>query len=237
MADEQTTTIDVAGLERTTDGTLLDQGASPSITNQTQPTTDTTTLLTEENKPTDKSTEKKPEESTKAPEKYADYTLPEGFTFDPESKGKADAIFKDLGLSQESAQKLVDFYIAQTTEAFNQPFEAYKEMTDGWRTESESHPDLRGKLGPGQEVNVRISKALDSLGDSQLVNDFKSLMNITGAGNNQAFIRVIDRFAQRLTEGTNVAGNGPSKAGQSESKQAPPSTAAALWPNLPSARP
>ena len=105
-------------------------------------------------------------------------------------------------------------------------------MTDGWRQEAENHPDLRGKLGPGKEISIRISKALDGIGDAKLASDFREAMDISGIGNHPAFIRVLSKFAERLTEGSHVAGNGPSKAGQSAPAQAPPSAAAAMWPNL-----
>jgi hypothetical protein len=42
-----------------------------------------------------------------APEKYADFTVPEGVTLDPELLGEFSAAAKELGLSQENAQKLV----------------------------------------------------------------------------------------------------------------------------------
>lgn len=247
MADEQTQT-DQTGVERTTTGTIVDQstGTDQSSTTTTQEKTppakseDGKTLLTEGKKEESaKDGAKDPpkkDAAAGAPEKYADYTVPEGWTLDAEVKGKADGLFKELNLSQEQAQKAVDFYRELTTEAFNAPFKAYQDMTTAWRTESESHPDLRGKIGPGQEVNVRIAKFLDGINDAKLVSDFKEHMDLTGAGNYQAFIRVLDYAAKRSTEGTHVAGNGPGKDGQSAPNRPAPSAAGALWPNLPSAR-
>lgn len=244
MTDQSQPTVDTAGVGRTADGqiadgqtTQSDQGASTTTTTQetsTETTPEGKTLLTEGKAPEAKAEEPKKDAATGAPEKYSDYKLPEGFTLDAEVKGKADALFKGLGLSQEGAQSLVDFYGDQIAKVAAAPAAAYAAVTAEWRTASESHPDLRGKLGPGQEVNVRIAKALDSLGDPKLASDFRSLMDLTGAGNHQAFIRVIDKWAQKLTEGTHVAGNGPSERGQSTSGQGgqKPSAAAAMWPNL-----
>jgi hypothetical protein len=226
------------GIVRATDGTITDPAVTPDPSTPTTtpaPTTETKpdgkTLLTE-GKPADKP-EPKPAEG--APEKYEDYKVPDGYTLDPTVKGEADKLFKGLGLNQDQAQSLVDFYTKQTTEAFQAPFEAYQKMTSDWRSQAESHPALRGKLGPGQEVNVRIGRALDSLGDPKLSADFRELMDLTGAGNHQAFIRVIDAFAKRVIEGTHVAGNGPSRAGQSAPGGTPQSAAQAMYPHLPSA--
>jgi hypothetical protein len=239
MADEQTTSPE--GVERTAEGTIVDQSPKPD---QSPPTTTQETKT--ESTPESESgktllTEGKKEEPAKpaekgAPDAYSDYTVPDGYTLDPQVKADADKIFKNLGLSQEAAQSLVDFYTQQTTEAFRAPFEAYQKMTDSWRQESESHPDLRGKLGPGKEISVRIAKAIDGIGDAKLASDFREAMDISGIGNHPAFIRVLSKFAERLTEGSHVAGNGPAKAGQSEPNRPPPSAAAAMWPNLPSSR-
>jgi antitoxin component of RelBE/YafQ-DinJ toxin-antitoxin module len=236
MADEQTT-VDTSGITRSADGTIAD-GQSTQVDQSNQNTTQSTesgkTLLTdvkEEPKVDAAKTDDKKPDST-APEKYEDYKLPEGMSLDAEVKTKADALFKGLGLTQDQAQSVVNLYGEQIAKVASAPVEAYKTLTSEWKTESESHPDLRGKLGPGKEINVRIAKALDSVGDPKLVSDFKALMDLTGAGNNQAFIRVLDKFAAKLTEGTHVAGNGPSKDGQSARPTAAPTAAAAIWPSL-----
>lgn len=248
-----TTVVDQSGITRTADGTIADQ-TSTTQTDQSKATTtpettktessttsaDGKTLLTEgktETKVEDKSkTDDKSKTETKstAPEKYADYKVPEGFKIDPAIKTEADALFKDFGLTQDQAQKSIDLYTKLTSDAAKAPYEAYQKLTDDWRKEAESHPDLKGKLGPGQEVNLRIAKALDSLGDPALTTSFKELMDLTGAGNHPAFIRVINELSKTRVEGTHVSGNGPSKGGQSAPGQAPPGAAAALWPTLPS---
>lgn len=139
-----------------------------------------------------------------------------------------------MGLSQDNAQKLVDFYIKQTTNAQNAPYEAYQEMTKKWSDDTMAHPDLAGKVGPGKEVNTTIAKALDSLGDPGLTREFREAMDLTGVGNHPAFVRTFFKLAQRVTEGSHVAGRGPSPAGQSAPGVGQRSAAQTLWPNLPS---
>jgi hypothetical protein len=181
--------------------------------------------------------EKKEEPAAKgAPEKYEDFKAPDGVKLDPAVIAKAAPIFKELGLSQDAAQKLVDTYRELSAEAAAAPYKAYQDTVAGWLKDSQDHPDLRGKLGPGQEVNVRIAKLLDGVPDSKLASDFREAMDITGVGNHPAFIRLMDHFAKQLTEGTHVAGNGPGPGGQSAPGTASrPSAAASMWPNLPSA--
>jgi hypothetical protein len=243
MADEQTT-VDTAGVTRAADGTISDgqttqADQSTTTTNQDTATSkpEGKTLLTEgaktETAKDAKTEDKKDVKAEGAPEKYADYKVPEGFAIDPKVKDQADALFKGLGLTQEQAQSLIDLSTAVTAEQAKAPYEAYQKVTDGWRKDAEAHPDLRGKLGPGQEVNVRIARALDGLGDPKLASEFRAAMDLTGVGNHPAFIRVMDKLAQRVTEGTHVAGKGPSELGQSQTgTTSKPTAAAAMWPNL-----
>ncbi len=242
---------DVSGIARTPTGEINNPTAQPAAATTTPPpTTEASPATTTPSEPTPPKEPRSllndegepPKEPVKpaegAPEKYEDYKLPEGFTLDEGIKTKVDDLFKGAGLSQEQAQKFIDFYTSETKEAFNAPFKAFKELTERWRSEANSHPDLKGKLGQGQEVNVRIGKFLQGINDPQLVSDFQELMDLTGAGNHQAFIRVIDYAARKLTEGGFVAGRGPSAEGQRPAPNRPPPTAAeAMWPNLANRQP
>lgn len=236
---------DEAGITRTPTGEINNPVAPQGTTGQpaeSKPTTTPTptepkSILNQEApaepKAEDKPAEgdKKPEADTKVPEKY-DFKLPEGFTLDEGTTKTASELFKGMGLNQENAQKLVDFYVGQQKAAVEAGRDAFAKTTAEWLKTSQDHPDLRGKLGPGQDVNVRISRFLDGMKDPQLASEFKQLMDLTGAGNHQAFIRVLDYAARRLTEGSHVAGNGPATAGQSSGNRPAPTAAEAMWPNL-----
>jgi hypothetical protein len=245
MADEQTTTTDTTGIARTGDGTIADQGTPQSKETTTDRGSSTSQITKTESTTNDgksvlnqkaEGEAKKEEPKAGAPEKYEDFKAPEGVKLDPAVIAKALPVFKELGLPQEGAQKLVDMYRELSAEAQAAPYKAYQDTVAGWLKESQDHPDLRGKLGPGQEVNVRIGKLLDSIPDQKLASDFREVMDITGSGNHPAQIRLLDYFAQRLTEGTHVAGNGPSRHGQSApGASTEPGAAAAMWPKLPSA--
>ena len=251
MADEPTTTNDVAGIARTTDGTIApDQttaGTPATTTPSPAPATDQTKPAADTAKPdADAKTDSKPDSDksllnkdakdtpTGAPEKYSDYKVPEGFVLDPEVKTEADKLFKGMNLSQEQGQSLVDFYTAKVKEAFDAPFNAYQDQREKWRAEAEQMPELKGKLSNGGEVLTTIGRALDSLGDPQLANNFRQAMDMTGAGDNPAFILAFYRMAQRLVEGSHVTGRGPARSGQQRPDQPARSVAQDLWPNLPS---
>ena len=243
MAEETSTAVatDQAGISRTPDGTIATTPVSetkPAETTTPQPPPKPEAKAEGGGDGEDKSLlnkdAKEGDKPTGAPEKYEDYKVPEGFTLDPEVKTEADKLFKGMNLSQDQAQSLVNFYADKVKEAFDAPFNAYQDQRQEWRKQAEANPELKGKLSNGGEVLTTIGKALDSLGDPQLANDFRQAMDLTGAGDNPAFILAFYRMAQRLTEGSHVTGRGPASPGQQRPNQPARSVAQDLWPNLPS---
>lgn len=163
-----------------------------------------------------------------APEKYEDFKVPEGYQLDPEIATEASTLFKNMGLDQSQAQSLVDFYVSRTNEALEAPYKLWQETQEKWISEIRQDPAIGHRL---PEVRATVAKAIDSLGDQKLAADFRQAMDITGAGNNPAFVRAFYKLAQMVTEGKHVSGAGPSKEGMGS--QARPETAAkALYPNL-----
>lgn len=203
---------------RAPDGTIKDQQA-------TQPTTEPP--KTEPPKSTEPA---KP--AAGAPESYAAFKVPDGFEIDAKQGEAINAMFKELGLSQEQGQKLVDFYAQNALDAENAPYKAYETMRDGWRNEVIKDATLGDGTGLRAEVKATIGRAIDSL-PADVSRDFRAAMDLTGAGDNPAFIRAFYNLAQRLGEGTTVRAGGPAPVNKPGA--APKSAAAALYPNLPSA--
>jgi ribosomal protein L10 len=140
---------------------------------------------------------------------------------------KATGMFKELGLSQANAQKLVDFYAEQSRQAAEAPVAYYREMQDQWVSEIRADPEIGGKL---DVVRNTVARAIDGLGDPKLASDFRAAMDLTGAGNNPAFIRAFYKLAQKVTEpSSHVSGAPPAQA------QKPRTAASAIYPNLKSA--
>lgn len=203
------------------------------------PQTETTTTPTEtetpkaetEAKPGEtKPEDKKPEAPQGAPEKYEPFTLPEGFQADDKFMEAAQARFKELGLTQEAAQGLVDMYTERARADAEAPFNAYKAQRETWRSEIVSDPTIGdGKDNLKPEVRATLAKAIDSLGEES-ARAFREALDFTGIGDNPAFIRGLYALAQGRVEGGHVRGNGP--ATQANAR---PSAAQALYPKNPSA--
>jgi hypothetical protein len=164
-------------------------------------------------------------------------------TLSKETLEAATPIFKELGLSQEAAQRLVSFHAEQLKATLPSAQEsAYTEMRKDWATKTLAHPEITsavdkdsGKTGI-DAVKINIGRVLGALGDATLANEFKAAMDLTGAGDHPAFVRALNKLAGLITEGRPVTGKGPSPEGQRAPGTASrPSAAQALYPNLPSA--
>ena len=232
---------------RSTTGEILDQ----ATVTETKPATSTTTE-TPATTPSTTTTETKPAETKPAegdkkpdapavPEKY-EFKAPENYTLDPKLLETVTPLFKELGLTNEQAQKLVDIQISREIAAAKAPQETYEATRTKWQAETTSHPDIKnlvdkdsGKTGI-DAVKIVMGRALNAIGDPALATEFKAAMDLTGAGDNPAFVRTFLKLADFVTEGKHVAGKGPSIAGQREpGKTALPTAAQALYPGLPSA--
>lgn len=186
------------------------------------------TLLTEEPaKPAEGEAE--PAKPEGAPEAYTDFTIPEGMTLEKESLEAASALFKELGLTQANAQKLVDFHTGMLAAAAKASQDAYATTRKEWLDSAMADKDISANLPAIKET---IGKAKAQINDPELVQAFNQIMDISGVGDHPAFIKMFHRMAKAMTEGTHVAGAGPTAASQ-QRPGAGVSAAKALYPDLP----
>ena len=222
---------------RTETGEIKDQSATQSAT---QPTTETTSQDTESSKTTEAAKpttpeakaegEKKPE-AEGPPEKY-EFKAPEGVKLSEKTTEAAGAVFKDLGLTQAQADKLVEFHIAQMKEIGEAPLKAFETMRTNWRNEVLGDNALSDGSDLKPEVKATLGRAIDAMGP-KLSSEFRSAMDNTGVGDHPAIVRGLLALGKLSTEGTAVTGGNPSAEGQRK-PGAVRSAAQALYPNLPS---
>lgn len=198
----------------------------PKTTTDGTTTPSTTTEIKPETKP-----EVKAETKPVVPEKY-EFKAPEGFELNEVAVTEASAVFKELGLTNDQAQKLVDLQAKISKDQAEAPYKAYDAMREGWQNEVKADKEI-GHILP--KVKETIGRALDTLGSPELVTEFKSAMNLTGAGDHPAFIKAFYKLASAVVEGRHVQGANPSPHGQSaQGTTQRPSAAQAMYPKLPS---
>lgn len=203
---------------RTPTGEIIDQG-NPAVS----------PVETKPNEPAAPAEPKPP--SAGAPESYSDFSVPEGATLDKSAIERATPIFKELGLTQDQAQKLVDLYPTLTENVVKANNDAYVAMRESWVSELKADKEIGGKL---DHVAAEIGKLKQQL--PLAVRDaFNEAVNFTGAGDHPAVVKALYEISKLVNEGSHVAGAGPSEHGQNRngvSKR--PSLAGAMYPNLPS---
>lgn len=203
------------------------------LTNSTEARTETGEIrdaqtMTTPTSPESPSTSETPAAPT-APETY-DFKAPEGTTLDPAVLESATPIFKELGLSQDAAQKLVDLYSSQTSKINADLVKSVETMRAGWRESVMKDPDLGTKL---DSVKTELGRAKDRL-PPEVRTAFDTALNETGMGDHPAIVKALYEFSKLVNEGTHVTGGNPSPLGQNSKGAAPrPSIAGAIYPNLP----
>lgn len=140
-----------------------------------------------------------------APESYSDFQLAEGAEVNEAVLTDFKEFAKELNLTQDQAQKLVDFQ--QDIEL--QRVEAFQAEVDGWVDTAKTDKEFGGKTF---DENVSLAnEALKEFGTPELINFLRD----TRAGNHPEVIRTFYRIGKQLKEGgvkrgSNSAG-GPKK--------------------------
>ena len=150
---------------------------------------------------------------------FADFKVPEGAqAFSPEELTSFKVLAKDLGLSQEAAQKLVDFDSGRQGKASEALTAQLEEVSSQWRVLAENDKEFGGdKL---KESLVNANKALEKFGSKELVSVFQD----SRLGNHPEVIRFLVRIQKALGEDTFVTGS-PANGAEFSAKS--------LYPNSP----
>lgn len=231
---------------RTPDGTLKDQSTpttTPTLDPKETPSTEGKSFingkppepkvepkvepkLDAEGKPIVEKKEDAPKEG--APEKYADFKLPEGFKFDEKALGEAQGVFKELGLPQEAAQKLIDTYVKTTQQAVEAPYKEWADLQKTWLS------DIQDRFGSkAEDTRTNISKAIDSALPPSLAKAFRGALDLTGAGSNPDVVEALSIMFKPFVEGGSTPSGGQSpEANRQPGGPSRPSVAEAMYPHL-----
>lgn len=135
----------------------------------------------------------KPAESEKTDEVVYDFKTPEGMELDAASTDEFKAIAKELNLSKDAAQKVVDLAVKREQARAD----AFAKQVEDWANQVQSDPEL-GK----PETLAAARKVVETFGDDET----KSLLNSTGMGNHPALVRFMVKVSKAISEDKFVAG-------------------------------
>lgn len=177
---------------------------TPAPANETADTQTTSTVETDQQTQTtetDTSTEDAGEgedttEKSGAPEKY-EFQAPEGQVFDDAVLTAYSEVAKELNLSQDDAQKLLD-KVAPVMHARQQ--EQIAAVQEQWTEAARTDKEFGGEK---LQENLSVAKkALDAFATPEL----KSLLNEAGLGNHPEVIRFMYRAGKSISEDRIVIG-------------------------------
>lgn len=162
----------------------------------------TTTTGTETDKANDTSSTKQEDAGKKtvsaAPEKY-EFTAGKDQELDKEAVAAFEPIARELGLSNEQAQKIVDVYGSTIMpQLVKQQADAWQKQVTDWAETVQADKELSSVESIGN-----AQKAMEQFGTPEL----KEYLNETGLGNHPELIRIFSKIGKSMSEDGFVGGS------------------------------
>lgn len=143
--------------------------------------------------------EQKPGEKDGPPADYA-FTFAEGKALEGEHLDFVKGLAKELGLSQDQAQKLADKAISRGEEAATRQAEMIEAAKTEWAGAVRADKEIGGEA---LDANLGIAKkALQAFGTPELT----ALLNESGLGNHPEIIRAFYRAGKAISEDRVILG-------------------------------
>jgi len=197
MSDETTSTTEVQ-TETDTEDTIVDTSTVLTAKDSEGVTPDDT--VTDDSVTTDKGDEDTGEGNQTPPDTYADFVMPDGVELDAALLTEASPLFKELGLNQEQAQKLVDFQAKQVQASSQSQVDTFNQLMNDWQEKSQNDKEFGGDKF---EENVAVARsAIARFGTPEL----KQLLEEHGVGNHPEVIRFMVKVG-KLTAEDDPGGN------------------------------
>lgn len=138
--------------------------------------------------------EKAGEEKTGAPEVYEDFTLPEGMELDKAAMELFVPLAKEFDLSQEQAQKLIDFDTKRDAARAEAQQAQWDTQNDTWRDEAKADSEFGGANLQASLANVK--RVMDKFADDQV----RDIIEDSGVGNRLPMLRMLDKIGKAMGE-------------------------------------
>lgn len=144
-----------------------------------------------------------------APEKY-EFKPPEGQQYDSGFVEAYTKAAKELNLTNDAAQKMLDTVVTATQARHA---EQVKAVRDGWATEAKADKEIGGDKLPENLASAK--RFMDAHGNPALT----ELLNVTGLGNHPEIIRAFSKAGKGLAQDGIVTGQRTAQAGQIDARQ------------------
>lgn len=149
-------------------------------------------------KPADKPDDKEQKQDG-APEKY-EFKAGEGVELDTEALKDFEPVARELNLTNEQAQKLVDAYPKILAGVQQRQAEAWQAQTEQWAADVKADKEIGG-----DKLTANLSaaqRAMEQFGDPEL----KEYLDSTGLGNHPALVKAFIKVGKAMSEDKVVTG-------------------------------
>jgi hypothetical protein len=133
---------------------------------------------------------------TGAPEKYEAFKLPDGVKLEDAQIADLQATAKDLNLTQDQAQKLVDRELKVRADVGAAAQTEFKSTVSGWADQARADKDIGGDKLPA--VLASAKRGVDTM-EAQ-VPGLKLILDTTGFGNHPVAIKVFQKIGAMTGE-------------------------------------
>ena len=147
---------------------------------------------------------------------YSDFTLPEGMELDQEMLNAFTPALKEMGLTQEQVQGLVDVQAKLVQEQHQKQIDAHSQQVEQWGEDASTDKEYGGD---NFEQSAGLAqKAIDTFGTPEL----KTVLEDYGFGNHPELVRLLYRVGKAM---------GEDKPGGGQSVQTEQDRKSILYPN------
>lgn len=162
----------------------------------------------------------------RAPEKY-ELAAPQGVTVDQAVVDAVAKRAKDLGLSQDNAQKLLVSTLEERGQFQTSLTARHAKTVEGWLNQVKADEVLGGKDGSKLDATIAVTdKVLEKFGSPEL----KTMLSKSGYGSHPDWVRFVYKIGLAMKNDT-VLGDGANVNGDGKKPRTPEERAQRMFPS------
>lgn len=143
-----------------------------------------------------------------APEDYGDFSFPEGVEIDADVMTEFKGLAKELGITQEAAQKLIDLQASMEEKRAETLQQMVADQSQQWANQVKNDPEIGGE-NYDQSVALAV-KTIETFGSPEL----RTLLNDSGLGNHPELVKFCHRIGKAISEDKLVMGGTQNSSGE-----------------------
>ena len=129
---------------------------------------------------------------------------PKAWLMDEAQTADFKSFAKEQGLTQEQAQKVLDFGGVKIKEMIEAPYKTWRETQEKWQAEVKADPEIGGtKFEQSIKDSALVFEPNESnpfVGSAEEAKALREALNTTGAGNNPAVVKLFVKMGKLLAE-------------------------------------